>query len=421
MLGLYAFSQVIFSPVIGIIADRTERRKTMFLVALFSGLGGTVLFALSTNIGLLYLARLIQGLSGVVVWIVGFAMLADTVGAANMGKTLGIVTVFMNSANFTGPMTGGLLLETIGYYPTWCVPMAVLLVDIVMRILMVDASKNRSSRKSAETWNAAHPQDTTDSCCDDGTCFGTKTICTSGQNSPASSPISGDFPNEPDLVSSATFKFPGLTVMEEVVVTYEPNPHYTPPVSPATSPTDEGFNEISPLIAHGKPDKRAEPSCTELTTLQFYLFLSTQRRIIASLFSILTYSILVSSFDATLPLHVQEAFGWGSSGSGAMFLALQAPGIIFGPLAGWLRDSTLLNYFLPRSLVVIDELEASQPGIFGPGGAYSRLYSVSSMIYTVGTFIGPEISGYLKDKLGYGNMNLALGNPLPGKPSLLQI
>jgi len=74
---------------------------------------------------LLYLARIVQGFSGIVVWIVGFAVLTDTVGTANLGKTLGFVTIFMNSAAFAGPMTGGVLLEAIGYYPTWAVPIAI--------------------------------------------------------------------------------------------------------------------------------------------------------------------------------------------------------------------------------------------------------------------------------------------------------
>jgi hypothetical protein len=56
-------------------------------------------------------------------------VLTDTVGTENMGKTLGVVTVFMNSASFAGPMTAGVLLEAIGYYPTWAVPIAIVRVS----------------------------------------------------------------------------------------------------------------------------------------------------------------------------------------------------------------------------------------------------------------------------------------------------
>jgi MFS family permease len=52
----------------------------------------------------------------------------------------------------------------------------------------------------------------------------------------------------------------------------------------------------------------------------------------------IVYSMIISSFDTTLPLHVREAFKWDSGPSGLMFLALQGPGILLGPLAGTLKD-----------------------------------------------------------------------------------
>jgi hypothetical protein len=190
-------------------------------------------------------------------------------------------------------------------------------------MLMAEDSNNRASQKTVEM------------CCD-RSCFGTTITCTS-EHSGNTEPFP-EFFDEPNRRWSFSSKsdFPGLTVTEVVTVMYEINPHYSPPLSTPY----EGYStdEISPLLAAYIPSGKAEPVTTELTTIQFYVILSKQRRILVSLFSILTYSIIVSSFDATLPLHVQEAFGWRSSGSGAMFLALEAPGIVFGPLAGWLRD-----------------------------------------------------------------------------------
>jgi MFS-type transporter involved in bile tolerance (Atg22 family) len=49
MLALYALAQVVFSPIVGVIADRVETRKTPLLIALSCGLGNTVLLAVATN------------------------------------------------------------------------------------------------------------------------------------------------------------------------------------------------------------------------------------------------------------------------------------------------------------------------------------------------------------------------------------
>jgi hypothetical protein len=198
-----------------------------------------------------------------------------------------------------------------------------------MRILMVEDSRNRASQKITGTSY------------DEGPCFGTRTTCKSecSDSNESRRPPTSDSPR--------------LTVTEEVIVTYKPNPHYPP----SSSTPSEGYStdETSPLIiAAHKPAGAIQPvTTTELTTIQFYILLSKHRRIIASLFLLMTYSILVSSFDATLPLHVKEAFGWRSTSSGAMFLALQAPGVIFGPLAGWLRDRSVV--FSP-SLVFVHHI-----------------------------------------------------------------
>lgn len=81
-----------------------------------------------------------------------------------------------------------------------------------------------------------------------------------------------------------------------------------------------------------------KPPVDEKTGIHFYGLLLRQRRFTVALYSYMVFSILVGSFDATLPLHVQEVFGWGTFPTGIMFLALGAPGIVLSPLFGWLRD-----------------------------------------------------------------------------------
>ena len=180
-----------------------------------------------------------------------------------------------------------------------------------MRLLMVEGSGNKAVQKTTET------------CRNGGACFGTQTTCTD------------EYSDTPRLSPTCTTGISGIAVTDEVRISYEPNPHYNPP-SPSSSRERQSCNENSPLIPAYEPGREA--TVEPVTSLQFYILLCRNRRVMASMLTMLTYAIIVASFDATLPLHVEEAFGWHSSGSGAMFLALQAPGIVFGPLAGWLRD-----------------------------------------------------------------------------------
>lgn len=89
------------------------------------------------------------------------------------------------------------------------------------------------------------------------------------------------------------------------------------------------------------PTKLAAISTTqekERSGLQFYLYVLRQRRFLGGITSFISYSLIIASFDTTLPLHVRSAFNWGSLQAGLLFLALQGPGILLGPLAGNLKD-----------------------------------------------------------------------------------
>lgn len=77
------------------------------------------------SVWLLYVARIIQGLSATVIWVVGYATIADTVGSEYLGTALGMLTPFMNAGAFTGPLVSGTLLPIVGYWSTWSVAMAV--------------------------------------------------------------------------------------------------------------------------------------------------------------------------------------------------------------------------------------------------------------------------------------------------------
>lgn len=59
--------------------------------------------------------------------------------------------------------------------------------------------------------------------------------------------------------------------------------------------------------------------------------------------------------------------------------------------------------------VAVDEIETKHPGIFGVNGGYSRALSISSMGWTLGSFIGPILSGFLTEQVGYSEMTTVLG------------
>lgn len=92
LLAAYAGVQLLCSVPAGWIADRTTSRQAPFLTGLAALLAATILLAVGQSIGVLVLARGLQGMSASVVWTIGLAMIRDTVGPHNLGKAIGTVS-----------------------------------------------------------------------------------------------------------------------------------------------------------------------------------------------------------------------------------------------------------------------------------------------------------------------------------------
>jgi MFS family permease len=105
--------------------------------------------------------------------------------------------------------------------------------------------------------------------------------------------------------------------------------------------------EASALLADDQPSNFGSivETCHENHGKRsFYQIMLSDVRVIVGLSNTILSSSLLASFDATLTLHLRDAFGWGSLAAGMMFLSLQLPFIFLGSLAGWLRDRVGLRY-----------------------------------------------------------------------------
>lgn len=108
-------------------------------------LGATVMLALSRTISLLVISRTLQGMAGAIVWSAGLALLLDTFGHARFGKMMAMAVICQTSALTVAPVVGGFLFAKLGFNAVMAVCFALVTVDIILRLLMVENS-TRSSR-----------------------------------------------------------------------------------------------------------------------------------------------------------------------------------------------------------------------------------------------------------------------------------
>jgi MFS family permease len=382
----------------------------------------------------IFVGRTLQAIGGTAAWIVGYATLRDTIQGKDMGKIFGLVNSFVSAGALSGPAVAGSLLELAGYWVTWSIVLILLLLDIVMRLVMIENPRKKSGNANTDN--------------------GERGALPDGTQGPSNAPCSrlGQIDN---------------TIENTALLATPPAQLYR-----STTPREE--------------IRKAQ----NVSATSFYRIVLGQPRVVVALLSYMTHSSLVASYNTTLPTHVRQAFGWGSLYTGLLFVGLQAPAIVFSPICGWLRDRvgtrvpTSIGFILlapllwllgvtdqvhchlvssedqasliyvvsiiaigcvqnlltsvgtieitckrPKLCVVlpcfllienmlikratqtgtVDELESKHPGIFGPNGGYSRAYSLSNISFTMGLLVGPLLSGSLTDSFGYYYMNLALG------------
>jgi MFS family permease len=107
--------------------------------------------------------------------------------------------------------------------------------------------------------------------------------------------------------------------------------------------------ERSPLLS---PDassstQAAAPSREEAkapSSRGFYSIMFSKGSTYAALLNVTAFSMIISGFDTTLPIHLREEFGWRPAPIGSIFLGIQIPSMILGPFVGWLRDRIGLRW-----------------------------------------------------------------------------
>ena len=281
LLAIYGAALLVTAPVCGWLADRSSSRRTPLLLGLLALAGSTAMLCVGRSIGVIAAGRVLQGMSAAVVWVVGLALLVDTVGGDDIGQAMGHVGLAMSLGVLLAPLLGGVVFESAGYYSVWAMAFGLIGLDIVLRLVMVE-------RKIAVRWDPRFEPKRAE-------------VNATEQNSMAKS-----LDEKPDGTES-----------EDENKTKDT----------ASSPIDQQSHEQHDPNARNKWFNRLPP----------VLKLLASRRLLSALWAVLIQSSLLTSFDSVLPLFTKNTFGWNATGAGLIFLPIVVP-TFAGPLIGHLSD-----------------------------------------------------------------------------------
>lgn len=390
--------------------------------------GATVLLQIGSNISVLIVGRLLQGLAAGVVWTVGLALLVDAVGPEGIGMAMGVIGMSMSISILLAPILGGIVFDKGSYDDVFAMCYILCGIDVVLRLLIIE-------RKEADRYAAAPP---------------------ALHPPPAFSAARWPTPPTPESANNEKITLEAALRLDLTVVTA------LPPPPPATLDTSEPivYSPTEPLsptsISSGHSTLFAEKACFKVVPrkLPTILILLCSPRLLSALWGVMVQAALLTSFDSTLPLFVRETFGWDSIGAGLMFMPLLLPSLL-SPIIGKLADRygarwfatvgfllatpflVLLRFVADGALVskvlmctlfvllglsfdlmigplmaeiswAVEDEEERSPGLFGEKGAYAQAYGLFNTAWAAGCLVGPLWGGMVKETAGWGTMTWTL-------------
>ena len=157
LLGSYSFMQFLASPILGGISDRFGR-KPVLLGSLIGSAAGYILMANSHSLAMLFLARIIAGISGASV-ATASAYIADITPPENRSRRIGLIGAAFGVGFILGPAIGGLLSLVSPVAPFWFAAAVALANGLAVIGLLPEpkqhADRLQSLKGAGEIWSGS--------------------------------------------------------------------------------------------------------------------------------------------------------------------------------------------------------------------------------------------------------------------------
>lgn len=274
--------QVLF----GWVGDKLRRPHVLFLSGLLTLMLATSFLSFGRQFSVLVTGRLLQGFAAALVWTSGLALLTDVFGQGRYAEAVGYTQTSTSIGTTAAPLLGGVVYAQGGYSAVSAMSMATVAVSVILAMVMV-------APKPQGRWG--------DSGCS------TRVGSAGGHGSPV--PVTeGDTTEE---------------VNRDVDVDVERNATER---RASSRPIDE-HSALIPKNGAIRP-KVLKPR---------YFLLLRSRRILTAMWGIFSFSCVLLSFEAMVPLFVKTTFHWDSRRAALVFLSWIVPGFL-GPIVGKVTD-----------------------------------------------------------------------------------
>lgn len=330
-----------------------------------------------------------KGLIGLgVVWTLGLAIIVETVGQENLGKTMGTVFSFISVAGLFSPICGGLLYAKTGYNGVFGVGIGLVAIDFILRILMVEkrvrAKYLPESDNGPVQSNGAEADNEQASLLPDSN---SNNIDERYRLAPPKNRITRTLPillllRDPGLLTAILIAFMQAALLGSFDATV-----------PLVAQSSFGFDSL-----------KAGLLFLPLGGADFFLgpvFGWAVDKYGPRVLSVIGFAFLVPTLVLLrLPVEPSVADKLDNGHLIALYasvLALNGAGL-----------AIIGSPSIVEAGRLVENYSKANKDIFSEGAPWAQLYGINSMVFSGGLTVGPLVAGTLREKIGYGNMNAVL-------------
>jgi DHA1 family tetracycline resistance protein-like MFS transporter len=141
IFATFSFCQLISGPIWGNVSDRIGRKSVLIISQIGATIGWAML-AFSPNIAWVFVARIVEGVSGGNIGITQ-AYVADLVEGKDRSRAFGLISATFGAGMVFGPLCAGLLFQRYGFKAPFLAASALQLLTLILTIILLPESRTR--------------------------------------------------------------------------------------------------------------------------------------------------------------------------------------------------------------------------------------------------------------------------------------
>ncbi|MFB7509970.1 MFS transporter [Streptomyces broussonetiae] len=149
VMTAYLLSASVFTPILGRVGDLVGKKRTLVAV-LLTVLAGCLVAALAPDIGVLIVARVVQGVGGAL-FPLSFGIIRDEFAPAEVGGSISNLSAVIAAGGGVGMVAAGPIVSALDYRWLFWIPVAIVAATVLIAVRYVPESPKRAQGRASWT------------------------------------------------------------------------------------------------------------------------------------------------------------------------------------------------------------------------------------------------------------------------------